>query len=518
MKNFTFVIACFFQSIERFCIILSEIILKRGIYLGIVEQIIWLIFIVNALSAIVTVFRKPRNITTIWAWLLTLIFLPVLGFLIYAFCGRGIDGETMYRFEQDDEKRVKEINEIIQKDNRHVDYNAPDQLYPAANALVKFFKNLDESPLSIRNEVAFFLNGTDKFERLFVDLRAAKSTIHVEYYAFFDDKIGNRFMRILEEKAAEGVEVRMIYDPWGAPKTDKKFFETLIKNGGKVTAFITSRNILAKTRLNYHLHRKIVVVDGQIGWTGGFNVGDQYLGESKRFGNWRDTHGRIEGTASFTLQEIFIRDWNASVKDKSQRMIYLPEYFVLPEKAITKGVGMQIVADGPDTGTQVIKDGFVRLIMSAEKSVWIQTPYLVPDETMISAILIAVRSGIDVRIMIPNMPDHPFIYRATQYYANYLHQRGVKIYHYADGFIHSKTMVVDDELATFGSTNQDIRSYELNFEVSSFIYDPEIAQLFKKIFEDDMQDCILLTDQIIADQSRWLTFKQQFSRLLSPVL
>ncbi len=339
--------------------------------MGLIERIILVIFIINLIGAIITVFRKPRNITTIWAWLLTLIFLPVIGFIIYAFCGRGIDTETMYRFEQGDQDRVKEINQIIQKDNQYVDHNEPEQLYPATVSLVKYFKNLDESPLAVRNELEFFLDGTDKFERLFIDLQAAKNSIHVEYYAFFNDRIGNRFMRILEEKAAEGVEVRMIYDPWGSPKTNQKFFETLIKNGGKVAAFITSKNILAKTRLNYHLHRKIVVVDGQIGWTGGFNVGDQYLGESERFGHWRDTHGRIEGTASFTLQEIFIRDWNASVTNRADRMTYLPEYFVLPEKEIEKGVPMQIVADGPDSSEQIIKDGFVRLILAAEKSVWI---------------------------------------------------------------------------------------------------------------------------------------------------
>lgn len=223
----------------------------------------------------------------------------------------------------------------------------------------------------------------------------------------------------------------------GALQNQQKFLKRLSKTAVKSPVYHIKEHF-SKTRLNYHLHRKIVVIDGQISWTGGFNVGDQYLGESKRFGRWRDTHGRIEGTASFTLQEIFIRDWNASVSSKSERMSYLPEYFVLPQKKIEKGVPMQIVADGPDSSEQIIKDGFVRLILAAEKSVWIQSPYLVPDETMISAILIAVRSGIDVRIMIPNMPDHPFIYRATQYYANYLHQRGVKIYHYADGFIHSK--------------------------------------------------------------------------------
>lgn len=483
-----------------------------------IEEIILFIIFINTVVAIITVFRKPRSINSTLAWLLTLTLLPVIGFILYAFCGRGIDGETVYRFEQEDHRRIKEIAEIIEEDNRNVRHNEPSNLYPTAEALSHYFDRRDESPIAVRNEIEFFLDGTDKFERLFEDMRNAKNNIHVEYYAFFNDKIGNRFLRILEEKAEQGVEVRMIYDPWGSPKANKQFFAKLREKGGKVSPFITSKNIIAKTRLNYHLHRKLVIIDGQIGWTGGFNVGDQYLGESERFGNWRDTHARVVGTASFTMQEIFLRDWNASVVHKENRMAYLPEYFVLPEKEIKKGVPMQIVADGPESEELIIRDGFVRMILAAEKSVWIQSPYLVPDETIISALLIAVRSGIDVRIMIPIMPDHPFIYRATQYYANYLHQRGVKIYHYNNGFLHSKTMVVDNELASFGSTNQDIRSYELNFEVSAFIYDPAIAQQFRAIFEADMEDSILLTDQMIAKQSHWLNFKQKFSRLLSPVL
>ncbi|GCF93675.1 cardiolipin synthase [Enterococcus florum] len=482
------------------------------------EQGIFYLFVINAIIAGITVFRKPRNITSILAWLLTLIFLPVVGFILYAFCGRGIDGETVYRLEQEDEKRIKEISDFIEEDNKRVRHNQPDKLYPTAEALSHYFDRRDESPITARNQIEFFYDGTEKFERLFEDLRNAKKNIHVEYYAFFNDKIGNRFLRILEEKAKEGLEVRLIYDPWGSPKANDAFFSTLKKNGGKVTAFITSKNIIAKTRLNYHLHRKIVVIDGSIGWTGGFNVGDQYLGEYERFGNWRDTHGRIVGTASFTLQEIFLRDWNASVSKPEDRMKYLSEYFELPREEFKKGVPMQIVADGPESEELIIRDGFVRMILAAEKSVWIQSPYLVPDETMISAILIAVRSGIDVRIMIPIMPDHPFIYRATQYYANFLHQRGVKIYHYNNGFLHAKTVVVDNELASFGSTNQDIRSYELNFEASAFIYDPAVAQQFREVFERDMEDCILLTTEMIKKQSKWLTFKQHFSRLLSPVL
>ncbi|MBV7390194.1 cardiolipin synthase [Enterococcus sp. ALS3] len=493
--------------------------IRRVKKVGLLEQAILILYIVNCIIAAITIFRKPRSITTILAWLLTLFFLPVVGFLLYAFCGRGLDRTVARRFNYEKENQPREIYQMVQVDNLTVpNYNTPDQLLPAARSLIRFFDNLDKAPVSYRNNIQFFYDGTEKFEHLFEDLRAAKNNIHVEYYAFFNDKIGNRFLRILEEKADQGVEVRLIYDPWGSPKTNKAFFAKLREKGGKVTPFITSKDIIAKTRLNYHLHRKLVIIDGSIGWTGGFNVGDQYLETTKRFGYWRDTHGRIVGTGSFTLQEIFIRDWNVSVSNDADRLDYLPQYFVLPEEPIETGVAMQVVADGPDSEAQIIKDGFVRLILSAEKSVWIQSPYLVPDETMISAILIAVRSGIDVRIMVPDKPDHPFIYRATQYYANYLHQRGVKIYHYSKGFVHAKTMVIDDELATFGSTNQDIRSYELNFEVSSFIYDPKIAEEFKAVFEADIQDSVLLTDEMIANQSFWLNFKQKFSRLLSPIL
>ena len=295
-------------------------------------------------------------------------------------------------------------------------------------------------------------------------------------------------------------------------------FKPLIDAGGQVVPFITSRNLIKKTRLNYHLHRKIVVIDSVIGWTGGFNVGDQYLGKSKKFGPWRDTHGRIFGTAVFTLQEIFIRDWNASAIKKANKMDYVDEYFQLPTYDPKRNISMQIVADGPENFEEILHGGFIKMILAAEKRVWLQSPYLIPDDTMINALLIAVRSGIDVRIMIPSMPDHPFIYRATQYYANYLTKRGVKVYLYQEGFIHAKTVIMDDTIASFGTTNQDIRSYSLNFEVSAFVYNRDVVDTLTGHFEDDMTRCILLTNEMIAEQSYWLRFKQSFSRLLSPIL
>lgn len=474
--------------------------------------------LLNTTAAVITVFRKPRGISSVLAWIMTLVFLPGIGFIIYLFCGRGIDGQKVFNLTAYDQVKITEIKKKVDEDNLKSEGKLDINLLTDARVLNKYFRNMDSSPLSKRNSLEIYTDGIEKFEALFEDIRQAKETVHVEYYSFFNDRIGNKFLDLLGEKVKEGVAVHLIYDPWGSPGANKKFFAHFVALGGKVAPFITSKNMISKTRLNYHLHRKIVVIDGKIGWTGGFNVGDQYLGESKKFGYWRDTHIRLVGTSVFSLQEIFIMDWNASVAHDSYKMDYLENYFQIAEDNELGDLALQVVSDGPDSEEEILKSGFIKMILSAEKSVWIQTPYLIPDDSMINALLIAVRSGIDVRIMIPCMPDHPFIYRATQYYANYLHVRGVKIYMYQNGFIHAKTMIIDNEICMVGTTNQDIRSYALNFEVSTFIYDTGIAWKLTQIFENDMNNSILLTDEIIQDQSHWLRFKQNFSRLLSPIL
>jgi cardiolipin synthase len=476
------------------------------------------LLLLNTTAALITVFRKPRSISSVLAWIMTLLFLPGIGFIIYLFCGRGIDGQKVFKLTDYDKKMISEIKHKVDQDNLKASDSLDINLLTDARVLNKYFRNMDASPLSKRNNLAIYTDGKEKFEALFEDIRQAKETVHVEYYSFFNDRIGNRFLTLLCDKLKEGVAVHLIYDPWGSPGADKKFFKRFVDLGGEVAPFITSKDTIRKTRLNYHLHRKIVVIDGKIGWTGGFNVGDQYLGESKKFGYWRDTHIRLVGASVFSLQEIFIMDWNASVEHEEQKMAYLEEYFQFAEDEELSELSLQIVSDGPDSEEEILKSGFIKMILAAEKSVWIQTPYLIPDDSMINALLIATRSGIDVRIMIPCMPDHPFIYRATQYYANYLHLRGINVYMYQNGFLHAKTMIIDDEICMVGTTNQDIRSYALNFEVSTFIYDTKIAWQLTKIFEKDMEQSVLLTDEIIKKQSHWLRFKQNFSRLLSPIL
>ena len=481
-----------------------------------VEFLILLIF-VNTVAAVITVFRKPRSIQSVLAWLIALVFLPGIGFLLYAFCGRGIDSETILKLTPEDIADIETIEMQVEADALSYSGWIVPPLDSNGQKLVRYLDKTQQSPFSQGNEVKLYTDGNDKFDHLLIDIANAQKTIHIEYYSIYNDRLGNRVMDALVERAKAGVKVRLIFDPWGSKGAKKKWFIPLLENGGEVAPFVTSRNVLIKTRLNYHLHRKIVVIDGKISWTGGFNIADQYVGENPRFGYWRDSHARLIGPASFTLQEIFIRDWNASCK-KNQIIHYESDFFVLPPLEERGTHDIQIVSDGPETTEDILKGAIIRMLNDAEKRVWIQTPYLIPDDSMIAALLIAARSDIDVRIMIPCMPDHPFIYRATQYYANLLTHAGVKIYIYNNGFLHAKTCLADDNLCSIGSMNQDIRSYSLNFEVQAFLYSHQLNAQFESIFVDDMQHCTLLTEEIIADQSRWLRFKQNFSRLLSPIL
>ncbi|GGI64838.1 cardiolipin synthase [Enterococcus alcedinis] len=478
-----------------------------------IQVLIFFLF-VNTIGALITVFRRPRSIASVFAWMMALIFLPGLGFFLYAFVGRKIDGEVIYLLNSHHQRRISEINQMIEEHNQKF---SDGEIASSSRLLKDYFDYAEESPLTRGNQLEIITDGKQKFSELFADINQAKETIHIEYYAIFDDRIGNQLLNLLIQKAKEGVKVRVLFDPFGG-RTTVKFFKPLIAVGGKVLPFITARDFIRKTRLNYHLHRKIVVIDGKISWTGGFNVGDQYLNETKRFGYWRDTHARMIGTVSFSLQEVFIRDWNASVIKPEDYLEYDEKYFCLPEESEYGDVQLQVVADGPDADDQILKGGFIKMILSAKKRIWIQSPYLIPDDSMLDALNIAVRSGVDVRIMIPNRPDHPFIYRATQYYANFLHKKGVKIYIYKGGFLHAKTLVVDHELASFGTTNQDIRSYALNFEVNTFAYSQAVTDELASIFKADMLESTVLTTEMIAKQSKWLRTKQAFSRLLSPIL
>lgn len=478
-----------------------------------VHLILQIIIYVNAVLAFITVFREPRDIAATWAWLLVLVFLPVIGFVAYAFVGRRLPKNRLFQIREQEQLQLDE-RLALQRDELSSERNEADSVTATALGTVNLFIESDQAFLTRNNRIHIISDGKDLFHDLFEDIERAKKSIHIEFYTIYDDKIGNELLQLLIRKAQSGVAVRVLYDSWGSMGVRPKFYDPLRAVGGEAYPFLQTHSAWADFRLNFRDHRKIVVIDGTIGYTGGFNIGDQYLGRKAKFGYWRDTHLRIVGAGVYGLQSRFIRDWNAT--SRLNPLAVTEDFFKVTK---VKGeTNMQIVSSGPDSDKQQIKMGYLRLINSAQKRLWIQSPYLIPDDSVLDALRVAAGSGVDVRIMIPDKPDHPFVYRATEYYAKQLANEGVKIFKYQNGFLHSKTMVVDDGVASVGSANLDFRSFKLNFEVNAFLYDPLITTELAKLFEADMHDSRLVTYADFNRQSHWTRFKQTFSRLLSPIL
>ena len=478
--------------------------------MSVVSTVFLALLFVNTVAAFITVFRKPRSIASVFAWMMTLVFIPGFGFLLYLFCGRGIDGEIIYKFSEHHQSRINELNQIIKVHN----YSFPEHPYSDDNHLLeRYFKNLDESPLTKGNQVQFYTDGKEKFAALFSDMQNAEDNIHVEYYSFFNDEIGGQFLDVLIEKAKQGVEVRLIFDPWGSPKANRKFFQPLMDAGGKVVPFITSKNLIRNTRLNYHLHRKIVVIDGQIGWTGGFNVGDQYLGKKAKFGYWRDNHLRILGPAVYSLQNRFLMDWN------SQHAIEIKYEAALFPMIETNGtIAAQVVTSGPDSEHEEIKITYLKMINLAKKEILIQTPYYIPDESIHNALKLALLSGVSVHLQIPNKPDHPLVYWATYSFAAELLAYGAVVETYEKGFMHAKTMIVDSGVVSIGSANIDVRSFRLDFEVNTVVYDAKVAEEARQAFFADSKDSEELTLEKYRNRRLLIKVKEGLARLVSPLL
>ena len=425
-------------------------------------------FILNLIFAFVIIFMERRSAGSIWAWLLVLVFLPIIGFILYLLLGRQIQRNRIFKLKKEDRKGLAMI--------------------------------VDEQIEALESDD--FSKGN------------AKDYIHIQYYIFKSDELGHRILSALEDKLDEGLEVKMLYDDMGSRTLRKKDLKHFRQKGGHVESFFPSKLPLINLRMNNRNHRKIVIIDGKIGYVGGFNVGDEYLGKDKKFGYWRDTHLRLEGDSVNALELRFILDWNSQSNRDS--IEYEDRYF--PDVDSGGTIGVQIASSGPDEDWEQIKYGYLKMISSAKQSIYIQSPYFIPDQAFIDAIKIAALGGVEVNIMIPNKPDHPFVYWATLKNAASLLSAGVKIYHYDNGFLHSKTLIIDDEIASVGTANMDNRSFTLNFEVNAFIYDEAIAAQLKEAFIQDMKVSYRLTEDLYNKRSLWIKFKEGISQLLSPIL
>lgn len=474
------------------------------------------VFPINFIFGIVIVFFERRNPASLWAWLLLLFFIPGLGFIVYLFLGQ--DLRRKKRFE------IKEVEEQMSTLVHLQEETLAEERFDIGEEYIRYkdMMNLNlksnKSLLAGNNSIEIFSWGADKFAKMKEDMRAAKEFIHLEYYIIEGDHVAMEIFEILKEKASEGVEVRILYDGMGGRHVKKKTWKELEKCGVKLGEFYPPFIPFFNIRINYRNHRKICVIDGDIGYIGGANIGKEYIGEGK-LGNWRDTHLRITGDAATQLHVRLLLDWDYITKEKvsTNERYYLPKSLA-EENKVFGNKHIQVVSSGPDSKWQNIRNGYLKMITEAEKRIYIQSPYLVLDDALLETLKIAALSGIDVRVMIPCQPDHPFIYWASYSYAGELIKAGVKVYTYDDGFIHSKVMTVDGLVSSVGTANMDIRSFKVNFEVNAFIYNKETTVELEDIFEEDMKGCTELTLERYASRSLMIRFKESISRLMAPIL
>ena len=473
------------------------------------EFILTVIYILNFIVTLNLIFRERRNIQSTVAWVMLLNVVPAGGLLIYLIFGRRVSKKNMFKLKKEEDQILKssleETYKTIKVENC---IENKDMIYALTN--------LGDSSYTTNNKIELFVESQKHFNELLDSLRKAKDYIHIQFYIFKDDNIGQEIINILLEKASQGVEVRLLYDYVGSRSLSDKTINRLKKGGCKVGAFYPSFMKVVNFNLNYRNHRKIVVIDKEVGFIGGFNVGDEYLGKNKKFGDWRDTHIKITGASVNDLNLRFMMDWRYTTRED----IDFTKYLNKDIKHYDGNCGVQIVSSGPDLfEIDEIKFGYLKMINRAKKYIYIQTPYLILDATLLDALKLASMSGVDVRIMIPSKPDHPFVYWATYSYAGELLKFGARIYTYDKGsFLHAKTIVIDDEVCSIGTSNMDIRSFELNFEVNAFIYSKDVSISQRKIFEDDITKSKELTLDIYNNRSNKIRIKESISRLISPIL
>lgn len=479
----------------------------------VMDNLFTIIFFVNILLSLVIIFRERRQTAQTWAWLLVLLFIPVVGFVLYFFFGRGISKEKIFDLRTQAKVGLNvEMEEQKQALQRNL-YPHPPTAQVEVKPLVYLLTIYGQSLYTTTNEMTLYKDGRKKFDALLKDIDEATDHIHMQYYIYRSDALGVEVRDALIRAAKRGVKVRVLLDAWGSTQVSLKFFDELRVHGGQVAFFFPLFVPYLNPRINYRNHRKVVVIDGKIGYTGGFNVGDEYLGEVAKFGYWRDNHLRILGPAVYSLQNRFLMDWN------SQHAIEIKyEAALFPMIASTGTIAAQVVTSGPDTEHEEIKLTYLKMINLAKKEILIQTPYYIPDESIHNALKLALLSGVSVHLQIPNKPDHPLVYWATYSFAAELLAYGAVVETYEKGFMHAKTMIIDGGVVSIGSANIDVRSFRLDFEVNTIVYDAKVAEEARQAFFADSEDSAELTLEKYRNRPVVIKIKEGLARLVSPLL
>lgn len=455
------------------------------------------------IGTIVVIILDNRNPVKTMAWILILMFLPLVGLVFYFFFGRSHRRERIIG--------KKSYSHLLKKPMAEYLAQSSCSLPLSYKRLISLFRHTNQAFPFDGNRVVTYTLGLSMLQSLLRELQKAKHHIHIEFYIFEDDAIGRIVRDVLIEKAREGVEVRVIYDDVGCWHVPKSFFEKMKEAGIEVRSFLKIRFPLFTSKVNYRNHRKIVVIDGRIGFIGGMNLAERYM-RGFSWGIWRDTHLMLEGKAVHGLQTTFLLDWYFV----DRTLITAARYFPKIESYGTSLI--QIVTSEPIGPWKEIMQGLVMAISDAKKYFYIQTPYFLPTETVLIAMQTAALSGVDVRLMLPLRGDNRLTHLGSCSYLADVLRSGVKVYFYKKGFLHSKLMVADDGLSTVGSTNIDFRSFEHNFEVNAFVYDVETALQMREIFLRDQHDCVQIFLKNWVKRPWYRKAAESVVRLMAPLL
>ncbi|MDP4240258.1 MAG: cardiolipin synthase [Bacteroidota bacterium] len=468
--------------------------------------IIIALYAYTLLSTISVLLLENRNPAKSLSWMLVLLFIPVIGMFFYLLLGQD------YRKKKIISK--KSIRSVTDRPVASFDINKLDTTLMNENQLnlIKMLYKNSEAAGYAFNRIEVLSDGESTFNAVFDAIRNAKDHVHIEFFIFDDDKISNQLRELLIQKATEGVRVRMIYDYWGSFDLSKKYLKSLKDAGVYVRPFLPFRwRISRSSKINYRNHRKLIIVDGKTGFTGGLNVADRYI-YGNSLGKWRDTFVRMEGSVVHGLQLLFMVDWYFV----DQKLIDGTEYFPAPPKFEQNMV--QLVNSGPDTDWEAIMQGIALAITSATKYIYIHSPYFMPTDVIATCIQMAALSGVDVRLMIPDRSDSRLSDASTFSYLGQALEAGVRVFRYKKGFLHSKALVIDDFISIVGSCNLDERSFVQNFEANAFIYDPQTALRLKELYLNDMDNCEELTFGTWTNRKRRQKLKESFARLFSPLM
>jgi len=471
-----------------------------------------LVFLITAIPVAIMVIWEKRSPYKTAAWILALLLLPVFGVIFYLFFGQEYRKRKLYS-----RKGIKSLNAIRRLSAHQINQFEKsillaDKKVREKENLIRLLLKNSSSLLTTGNKLIILEGGKETFEAMLAAVRNATHHIHLEYYILEDDKTGNRLKDMLIEKSKEGVRVRIIIDDVGSWGLSKRYISELQDNGVEIYSFMEVRFPRLTSRVNFRNHRKILVVDGNIGFTGGINIADRYLDGIKDIGPWRDIHLQIEGDAVGSLQAVFLADWYFVIYENLSGKKYFPASSKKP------GIPVQISASGPDSDWASISQAFFAAISGAVKKIYIVTPYLMPPIHINEALKTAALSNVDVRIVIPEKSDGVISRWSSFSYIEELLEAGVRIFFYQNGFIHSKYIIVDDIFSTIGTSNLDFRSLETNFEVNAFVYDEEFTSLLENIFLADIKNSREIKLNQWTDRRWHFKLRESLAHIVSPML